>query len=175
MRIVRLFVMAETSFLASCMLHLARGCLSVPPLLRLAPSSATGTTRQKLPHVDEDHRPQYRHEEGKWKPARGHQGVENKNVDDHRRQHGHRQRHVTVGQQNNSCDDLKREDHPQVMRGIEGTHELSGNAPGGGRGMKFRKPFRPKTRKITPARYRAIAETVLITRFSFFDWGHYMT
>jgi MarR family 2-MHQ and catechol resistance regulon transcriptional repressor len=42
--------------------------------------------------------------------------------------------------------------------------------PGGGKGMKFRKPFRPKTRKITPARYRAIAETVLITRFSFFDW-----
>src|SRR5258708_7611109 len=39
--------------------------------------------------------------------------------------------------------------------------------PGGGRGMKFRKPFRPKTRKITPARYRAIAETILITRFSF--------
>src|SRR6266699_3221980 len=38
--------------------------------------------------------------------------------------------------------------------------------PGGGRGMKFRKPFRPKTRKITPARYRAIAEAVLIT-FSF--------
>src|SRR4029077_17670102 len=34
--------------------------------------------------------------------------------------------------------------------------------PGGGRGMKFRKPFRPKTRKITPARYRAIADTVLI-------------
>src|ERR1700676_2692596 len=39
--------------------------------------------------------------------------------------------------------------------------------PGGGRGMKFRKPFRPKTRKIAPARYRAIAEAVLITRFSF--------
>src|SRR6476620_6282514 len=35
--------------------------------------------------------------------------------------------------------------------------------PGGGRGMKFRKPFRPKTRKITPARYRAITEAVLIT------------
>src|SRR5471030_3312521 len=42
--------------------------------------------------------------------------------------------------------------------------------PGGGRGMKFRKPFRPKTRKITPARYLAITEAVLITRFSFFDW-----
>jgi MarR family 2-MHQ and catechol resistance regulon transcriptional repressor len=28
--------------------------------------------------------------------------------------------------------------------------------------MKCRNPFRPKTRKITPARYRAIAETVLI-------------
>src|ERR1700692_3560675 len=39
--------------------------------------------------------------------------------------------------------------------------------PGGGSGMKFRKPFRPKTRKITPARYRAIAEAVLINVFSF--------
>jgi MarR family 2-MHQ and catechol resistance regulon transcriptional repressor len=36
--------------------------------------------------------------------------------------------------------------------------------PGGGIGMKFRKPFRPKTRKITPARYRAIAEAVLIIK-----------
>jgi hypothetical protein len=42
--------------------------------------------------------------------------------------------------------------------------------PGGGRGMKFRKPFRPKTRKVTPARYRAIAKVVFITGFSFFDW-----
>src|SRR5258708_7786322 len=46
--------------------------------------------------------------------------------------------------------------------------------PGGGRGIKFRKPFRPKTRKITPARYRAIAETVLITRFSFSFDSHSM-
>src|SRR5204863_1946002 len=44
--------------------------------------------------------------------------------------------------------------------------------PGGGNGMKFRKPFRPKTRKITPARYRAIAEAVLITSFSFWIGGH---
>src|ERR1700733_9601941 len=44
--------------------------------------------------------------------------------------------------------------------------------PGGGRGMKFRKPFRPKTRKITPARYRAIAEMVLMTRFSFSLGSH---
>src|SRR6516165_10798943 len=39
--------------------------------------------------------------------------------------------------------------------------------PGGGKGMKFRKPFSPITRKITPARYRAITEAVLIVRFSF--------
>src|SRR5260370_37000215 len=39
--------------------------------------------------------------------------------------------------------------------------------PGGGRGMKFRKPFSPITRKITPARYRAITEAVFITGFSF--------
>src|SRR4051794_11519916 len=35
--------------------------------------------------------------------------------------------------------------------------------PGGGSGMKFRKPFSPITRKITPARYRRITEAVLIT------------
>src|SRR6202171_1878439 len=34
--------------------------------------------------------------------------------------------------------------------------------PGGGSGMKFRKPFSPITRKITPVRYRAITEAVLI-------------
>src|SRR6266404_5524526 len=39
--------------------------------------------------------------------------------------------------------------------------------PGGGRGMKFRKPFRPITRKITPVRYRAITEAVLIIRSPF--------
>src|SRR6266403_5960449 len=39
--------------------------------------------------------------------------------------------------------------------------------PGGGRGMTFRKPFSPKTRKITPARYRAITEAILITGLSF--------
>src|SRR5215472_12484488 len=39
--------------------------------------------------------------------------------------------------------------------------------PGGGRGMKFRKPFSPITRKITPARYRATTEAVFITGFSF--------
>src|SRR5229473_8317293 len=46
--------------------------------------------------------------------------------------------------------------------------------PRGGRGMKFRQPFRPKTRKITPARYRAIAEAVFITGFSFSIGSHYM-
>src|SRR6267154_578558 len=46
--------------------------------------------------------------------------------------------------------------------------------PGGGSGMKFRKPFSPKTRKIMPARYRAIAETVLINEFSFWIGSHSM-
>src|SRR5258707_4816846 len=45
--------------------------------------------------------------------------------------------------------------------------------PGGGSGMKFRKPFSPKTRKITPARYRAITEAVFIIEFSFSIGGHY--
>src|SRR6266567_6669402 len=46
--------------------------------------------------------------------------------------------------------------------------------PGGGSGMKFRKPLRPKTRKITPARYRAIVEAVLITGFSSWIASHSM-
>src|SRR5216684_1331677 len=44
---------------------------------------------------------------------------------------------------------------------------LPATPAGGGKGMKFRKPFSPITRKITPARYRAITEAVLITWFSF--------
>src|SRR5260221_10392553 len=46
--------------------------------------------------------------------------------------------------------------------------------PGGGMGMKFRKPLRPKTGKITPAKYRAIVETVLIIGFSFSIGSHYL-
>jgi len=80
-------------------------------------------------HIAEDHRPQNSHEEGQRKPARGHQSVEKKNVDDHRRQHGHRQRYVAVEQQKHRCDDLKREDYHQEMRGVQGAHELSRDAP----------------------------------------------
>ena len=36
--------------------------------------------------------------------------------------------------------------------------------------MKFRKPFRPKTRRIAPARYRAIVEAVLICWILLLDW-----
>src|SRR5580658_6801972 len=84
--------------------------------------------RKRRSYVDEYHRPQYSHEESQRKPARGHQSVERKNVDDHRRQHGHRQRHVTVDQQKHRCDDLESEDHPQIVRGIQGTHELTSDA-----------------------------------------------
>jgi hypothetical protein len=89
---------------------------------------------------------------------------------------GATQRYVTVDQQKCTCDDLKREDHPQVMRDIKGAHELSSNAGRRGKGMKCRKPFSPITRKITPARYRAITEAVLITGSPFrsppLHWRH---
>src|SRR6266478_1706185 len=142
-------------------------------LLRSVPQSAPRLRpRLEQPgkgrsHVDEDRGPQYSYEKGQRKPAWGHQGMESKNVDNHRRQHCHRQRYVAVEQQKYTCDDLKREDHPQVMRDIKGTHELTSNTRWRGKGMKFRKPFSPITRKITPARYRATTEAVLITWFSF--------
>jgi hypothetical protein len=37
---------------------------------------------------------------------------------------------------------------------------------GGGKWIKFRKPLSPITRKIKPARYRAIVEAILITLYS---------
>src|ERR1700720_1915556 len=98
-------------------------------------------------HVDEDHGPQYSHEEGQRKPARRHQGVERKDVDNHRRQHCHRQRYVTVDQQKCTCDDLKREDHPQVMRDIKGTHELSSNARRRGKGNEVQEAVQPHNKK----------------------------
>jgi hypothetical protein len=48
------------------------------------------------PDVDEDHSPQHSREEGNWKSARGHQGMENKDVDYYRRQHRYRERYLWV-------------------------------------------------------------------------------
>src|ERR1700682_4648546 len=124
--------------------------------------------------VDEDHRPQYGHEEGQRQPARGHQSVENKNVDDHRRQHGHRQRHVTVDQQKYRCDDLKRKDHPQVMRGIEGTHELSRNAPRRGKWNEVQEAVQAKNKEDHARQISGDCGSGFHNRFSFSIGSHYM-
>src|ERR1700722_16460208 len=83
-------------------------------------------------HVEKDHRPQKRDKEGQRKPGRGHGDVKNDDVDQHRREYGYRERYVPVDQQKRSADDLKREDHPQVVRNIKRAHELRGS-PGGRR------------------------------------------
>src|SRR6266436_10170563 len=151
--------MAETSFLAPGVPHCFDDTTVLPRVdegavngLLIGKDGPTLQARLEQPgkgwsDVDEDHRPQYSHEEGQRKPARGHQGVENKNVDDHWRQHGHRQRHVTVDQQKYRCDDLKREDHPQVMRGVQGAHELSCNAPRRGKGNKVQEAVQAENKE----------------------------
>src|SRR6202049_4813004 len=121
-------------------------------------------------HVDEDHGPQYGHEESQRKPARGHQGVENKNVDDHRRQHGRRQRYVTVGQQKYRCDDLKRKDHPQVVRGIEGTHELSRNASRRGKGNEVQEAVQAENKKDHARQIPGDHGSGFHNRVLLFDW-----
>src|SRR5215469_13063801 len=73
--------------------------------------------------------------------------MENENVDDHRREHGQRQRHVAVDQQQHRREELKREDHPQVMRGVEGPHELSRDAPRRGKGNEVQEAVQPKNKK----------------------------
>src|SRR5580698_907888 len=78
-------------------------------------------------HVDENHGPQNCDENGQRKPGRGHGDVENEDVDEDRREYGYRERYITVDEQKHSGDELKREDHPEVMRNVEGAHELGGS------------------------------------------------
>src|SRR4029077_9528678 len=123
MRIVRSFGMAETSSNRGA----SSALVSALKLYRALTSSrswlqARLEQRGKgWSHIDENHRPQCNHEERQRKSARGHQSVESKNVDENGRQHGYRQRYVTVDQQKNTCNELKPEDYPQVMRSIQDT------------------------------------------------------
>src|SRR6202051_661126 len=175
MRIVRLLVIVETSFLAPGVLHSTRGCLSVPPLPRLGLRARLEQPGKSWSDVDEDHRPQYTHEEGQRKPAWGHQGVENKNVDDHRRQHGHRERHVTVGQQKYRCDDLKREDHPQVMRCVQCAHELSCKASRRGKGNEVQEAVEAENKKDHARQMSGDYGSDSHNWVLLFTWRHYMT
>src|SRR6266853_2488548 len=120
--------------------------------------------------VDEDHRPQYGHEERQRKPARGHQCVENKNVDNYGRQHGHRQRHVPVGQQKYSCDDLKREDHPQVMRCVQCAHELSRDASRRGQRNEVQKAIQTENKEDHARQISGNCGSGFHNRVLLFDW-----
>src|SRR5580700_446410 len=124
-------------------------CLAVSSLDSSGPwlQARLEQTGKGRSHVDEDRGPEYSHEEGQRKPARRHQDVESKNVDKHWRQHGHRQRYVTVDQQKYTCDDLKCEDHPQVMRDIKGAQELSSNAPRRGKRNEVQEAVQPHNEK----------------------------
>src|SRR6516165_4696979 len=148
MRIVRSLVIAETSLNRGVSRFLFVPSSSTRALLDLfrlqARLEQPGKGRS---HVDEDDGPQHSHEERQRKSARGHEGVETKNVDNHRRQHGHRRRHVTVDQQKYTCDELKREDHPQVMRDIKGTHELCSNARRRGKVNEVEEAVQPHNKK----------------------------
>jgi MarR family transcriptional regulator, 2-MHQ and catechol-resistance regulon repressor len=98
-------------------------------------------------HIDEDQRPQRSHDEGQRKPARGHRGVESKDVDNYRCQQCDRQRYVAVHQQKYTSDELDPEDHPQVMRDIEGAYELSSNAFRRRLVNKVQEAVQPKNKK----------------------------
>src|SRR4029077_18228773 len=59
----------------------------------------------------------------------------------------HRQRYVTVDQQKYRREELKGEDHPQVMRGVQGTHELSRDAPRRGQGNEVQKAVQAENKE----------------------------
>jgi hypothetical protein len=46
---------------------------------------------------------------------------------------------------------------------------LTGHAGGGGMGMKWKKPFSPKTRKMRPRRKRAMTEVIFMGSVLCFD------
>src|SRR5712691_7555022 len=96
--------------------------------------------------------------------------MEDKNVDDDWRQHGHRQRHVTVDQQKYRCDDLKREDHPQVMRCVQCAHELSCNAPRRGKGNKVQEAVQAENKKDHARQISCDCGNGSHNRVLLFDW-----
>src|SRR5215467_15453439 len=144
MRIVRSAVIAETSSNVVLVRYSFLSSRSARALLDQTRLEQSGKGRS---HVDEGHGPQHSHEEGQRKPTGGHQDVESKDVDNHRSQHCHRQRRVTVDQQKHTCDELKREDHPQVMREVKRTHELCRNAPRRGKGNEVQEAVQPHNKK----------------------------
>src|SRR5260370_2421966 len=123
-------------------------------------------------HVDEDRGPQCSHEQGQRKPARGHQSMESKNVDNHRRQQCHRQRYVAVEQQKHTCDDLKKEEHPQVMRDIKDTHELTSNPRWGGKGNKVQEAVQPHNKKDHARQISGDYGSGSHNLVLLFDWRH---
>jgi hypothetical protein len=46
-----------------------------------------------------------------------------------------------------ACDDLKRQDHPQVVRGVQGTHELSRDASGRGKRNEVQEAIQAENKK----------------------------
>src|ERR1700727_3495396 len=73
--------------------------------------------------------------------------MESKDVDQHWRQECNRQRKITVDQQKYTCDDLKREDHPEIMRDIKGAHELSRNTLRRRQRNEVQEAIQPKNKK----------------------------
>src|SRR5438270_7234500 len=92
-----------------------------------------------------------------------------------RRQHGHRQRHVTVDQQKYRCDDLKREDHPQVMRGVQGAHELSCNASRRGKWNEVQEAVQAENKKDHARQISGNCGSGSHNRVLLLDWRHSMT
>src|SRR6516165_5002331 len=73
--------------------------------------------------------------------------MKSKNIDDYWRQHGDGQWYITIGQQQHACDDLEPEDHPQVVRGVQGAHELPGNTSRRGKGDEIQKAVQAEDKK----------------------------
>ena len=104
--------------------------------------------------------PQHRHDESQRQTAREHQDVNEQNVDDDRSEQRQREWDVAIDQEQDRRNDLEQKYRDQIMRNEKRADELAGGSGRRRAGMKWRKPFSPKTRKMRPRRKRAM--TVII-------------
>ena len=89
--------------------------------------------------------------------------MKEQNVDDNRSEQRQRERDVAIDQEQDRRNELEQKYDDQIVGDKERPDELASRS---GRrrsaGMKWRKPFSPKTRKMKPRRKRAMTAMIFI-------------
>jgi hypothetical protein len=102
---------------------------------------------QVLPIAHGEDGPEYDHHKSEWKSGWGHQGVEEKDVHDHRSKKHKREGHKAVCQEQQATDRLNAEDNHPVVGGEYGAKELGGQTRGRRHGKKVQEAVQTEDQK----------------------------